>query len=57
MKKLYIATNKALAIVHQHDGEWVVDLATLRQLHSAPTWSFPPRPYTHHVRWMTPDPL
>src|SRR6266516_3884816 len=25
MKKLYIATNKALAIAHQHDGEWVVD--------------------------------
>lgn len=147
MKKLYIATDKALAIARQHDGEWVVDaqltglatqclavdpqqlaevycgtfghglwrsndagrtwenvgtniigeqvmavaisplerpqgesvvyagtepsaiyrsedggvswrdLATLRQLPSASTWSFPPRPYTHHVRWMTPDPL
>jgi photosystem II stability/assembly factor-like uncharacterized protein len=33
------------------------DLATLRQLPSASTWSFPPRPYTHHVRWITPDPL
>ncbi len=147
MKKLYIATNEALAIARQHDGEWVVDpqltglatqclavdpqqpgevycgtfgqglwhsndagrtwenvgtniireqvmsvaisplersngqsviyagtepsailrsadggatwrdLASLRQLPSAPTWSFPPRPYTSHVRWMTPDPL
>ena len=147
MKKLYIATDKALAIARQHDGEWVVDpqltgwatqclaidpqqpaevycgtfdqglwrsndagktwenvgtniigeqvmsvaispseranghsliyagtepsaifrsadggatwrdLATLRQLPSAPTWSFPPRPYTHHVRWITSDPL
>ena len=147
MKTLYIATDKALAIAHQHDGEWVVDsqltglathclavedhqpeevycgtfgqglwhstdagrtwenvgtniigeqvmsvaisplerhngqsviyagtepsaifrsadggatwrdLATLRQLPSVPTWSFPPRPYTSHVRWMTPDPL
>lgn len=33
------------------------DLTVLRQLPSAPTWSFPPRPYTSHVRWMTPDPL
>ncbi len=147
MKRLYIATDKALAIARQHDGEWVVDpqltglatqclavdpqhpeevfcgtfgqglwrsndagrtwenvgrsiigeqvisvaispvershgqsviyagtepsaifrsadggttwrdLATLRQLPSAPSWSFPPRPYTSHVRWMTPDPL
>ena len=147
MKKLYIATNQALAIARQHDGAWVVDpqltglaaqclavdpqypeevycgtfgqglwhstnagrtwenvgttiireqvmavaispvershgqsviyagtepsaifrsadggatwrdLATLRQLPSAPTWSFPPRPYTSHVRWITPDPL
>lgn len=147
MKKLYIATDKALTIAHQYDGEWVVDpqltgmatqclavdpqhpeeiycgtfgqglwgshnagrtwenvgtntigeqvtsvaisplertnglsvlyagtepstifrsadggatwqdLVTLRQLPSAPTWSFPPRPYTHHVRWITPDPL
>lgn len=22
---------------------------------SKPTWSFPPRPYTHHVRWIEPD--
>jgi hypothetical protein len=29
---------------------------TLRELPSAPTWSFPPRPYTHHVRWIQPDP-
>lgn len=27
----------------------------LRQLPSAATWSFPPRPWTHHVRWITPD--
>src|SRR5712691_10429707 len=33
------------------------ELAALRQLPSAPTWSFPPRPYTSHIRWITPDPL
>ena len=28
----------------------------LKALPSAPTWSFPPRPWTHHVRWIEPDP-
>src|SRR5262245_52827389 len=28
----------------------------LADLPSAPTWSFPPRPWTHHVRWIAPDP-
>ncbi len=28
----------------------------LRDLPSAPTWSFPPRPYTSHVRWIQLDP-
>jgi hypothetical protein len=29
---------------------------SLRALPSASTWSFPPRPWTHHVRWISPDP-
>ncbi len=29
----------------------------LRRIPSAPTWSFPPRPWTHHVRWIAPDPV
>jgi hypothetical protein len=32
-----------------------VDLAGLRALPSADTWSFPPRPQTHHVRWIEAD--
>lgn len=26
------------------------------QVPSVPTWFFPPRPWTHHVRWIAPDP-
>ena len=37
------------------DGGWV-ELATLREIPSAPTWSFPPRPWTSHVRWVAPSP-
>jgi len=29
----------------------------LLDLPSRPTWKFPPRPYTHHVRWIQPDPV
>ena len=28
----------------------------LHELPSVPEWSFPPRPETHHVRWISPDP-
>jgi photosystem II stability/assembly factor-like uncharacterized protein len=35
-------------------GSWI-ELAGLRGLPSAPTWSFPPRPETHHVRWIEAD--
>src|SRR5699024_6137939 len=28
----------------------------LLELPSKSTWSFPPRPHTHHVRWIEPDP-
>jgi photosystem II stability/assembly factor-like uncharacterized protein len=36
-------------------GNWR-ELESLRTLPSAPTWSFPPRPWTSHVRWIAPSP-
>jgi hypothetical protein len=32
------------------------ELETLLELPSRPTWSFPPRPWTSHVRWIAPSP-
>lgn len=32
------------------------ELESLRRIPSAPTWSFPPRPWTSHVRWIAPSP-
>jgi photosystem II stability/assembly factor-like uncharacterized protein len=29
----------------------------LNSLPSSKEWSFPPRPHTHHVRWIEPDPI
>jgi photosystem II stability/assembly factor-like uncharacterized protein len=40
----------------RRDGDPWHELATLRELPSAPTWSFPPRPWTSHVRWIAPSP-
>jgi hypothetical protein len=39
----------------RRNGEWE-ELSALRELPSAPTWSFPPRPWTSHVRWIAPSP-
>lgn len=36
-------------------GKTWADCPNLLRLPSEPTWSFPPRPYTHHVRWIQPD--
>ncbi|HET9213234.1 MAG TPA: hypothetical protein VFN93_00650 [Gaiellaceae bacterium] len=32
------------------------ELSSLLELPSQPTWSFPPRPWTSHVRWVAPSP-
>ncbi len=44
-------------LFHSADGgqSWQ-ELSALRSIPSAPTWSFPPRPWTSHVRWIAPDP-
>ncbi|MEA1932260.1 MAG: hypothetical protein U9O06_12030 [Euryarchaeota archaeon] len=36
-------------------GTWT-EKPGLTDLPSASEWSFPPRPHTHHVRWIEPDP-
>jgi photosystem II stability/assembly factor-like uncharacterized protein len=36
-------------------GSWR-ELDALLDLPSRPTWSFPPRPWTSHVRWIAPSP-
>jgi photosystem II stability/assembly factor-like uncharacterized protein len=37
-------------------GESWRELTGLLELPSRPTWSFPPRPWTSHVRWVAPNP-
>jgi photosystem II stability/assembly factor-like uncharacterized protein len=52
---LYAGCEPSALYVRRDGGAWE-ELATLRELPSAPTWSFPPRPWTSHVRWIAPSP-
>ncbi|MEO6893203.1 MAG: glycosyl hydrolase [Ktedonobacteraceae bacterium] len=54
---LYAGTEPGALFRSEDGGQTWQELTALRQLPSAPTWSFPPRPHTNHVRWITPDPL
>lgn len=54
---VYAGTEPSTLYRSEDGGSTWRELSALRQLPSAPTWSFPPRPYTSHVRWITPDPL
>jgi hypothetical protein len=44
-------------LFHSGDlGETWSELDALLELPSRPNWSFPPRPWTSHVRWIAPSP-
>jgi photosystem II stability/assembly factor-like uncharacterized protein len=52
---VYAGTEPSAVFRSIDGGESWVDLASLRALPSVDTWSFPPRPHTHHVRWIEAD--
>lgn len=54
---VYVGTEPSALYRSEDGGASWREMETLRHLPSAPTWSFPPRPYTSHIRWITPDPL
>jgi photosystem II stability/assembly factor-like uncharacterized protein len=53
---LYAGCEPSMLFVSLDRGETWSELAALREIPSAPTWSFPPRPWTSHVRWIAPSP-
>jgi photosystem II stability/assembly factor-like uncharacterized protein len=52
---LYAGTEPSRLFVARDGGGWT-ELEALQDIPSKPRWSFPPRPWTHHVRWIAPDP-
>jgi photosystem II stability/assembly factor-like uncharacterized protein len=53
---VYAGCEPSMLFVSRDRGESWTELASLREIPSAPTWSFPPRPWTSHVRWIAPSP-
>lgn len=54
---VYAGTEPSALFRSEDGGESWRELPGLADLPSSSEWSFPPRPHTHHVRWIEPDPL
>ncbi len=52
---LYAGTQPSTLFRSDDGGESWRELRTLKELPSSSTWSFPPNPSTHHVRWIEID--
>jgi hypothetical protein len=53
---LYAGTEPSRLFVARESGGAWTELEALQTIPSRSRWSFPPRPWTHHVRWIAPDP-
>ncbi len=53
---VYAGTEPSALYRSDDRGETWDELTSLLILPSRPTWSFPPRPWTSHVRWIAPSP-
>jgi photosystem II stability/assembly factor-like uncharacterized protein len=53
---IYAGTEPSALYRSDDGGDTWLELRTLLELPSQPTWSFPPRPWTSHVRWIAPNP-
>jgi photosystem II stability/assembly factor-like uncharacterized protein len=52
---IYAGTEPSAVFRSSDGGSTWHECHGLTALPSAATWSFPPRPHTHHVRWIAPD--
>jgi photosystem II stability/assembly factor-like uncharacterized protein len=53
---VYAGCEPSMLFRSEDGGRTWRELAALRSIPSAPTWRFPPRPWTSHVRWIAPNP-
>jgi hypothetical protein len=54
---VYAGTEPSALFRSDDGGATWQECSGFLSLPSARTWSFPPRPETHHVRWIAPDPI
>jgi photosystem II stability/assembly factor-like uncharacterized protein len=55
LNKVYAGTEPSAFYTSNDGGESWERMNSLNDLPSSKSWSFPPRPWTHHVRWIEPD--
>jgi photosystem II stability/assembly factor-like uncharacterized protein len=53
--KVYAGTEPSALYVSSDGGDSWERMKSLNDLPSSKSWSFPPRPWTHHIRWIEPD--
>jgi photosystem II stability/assembly factor-like uncharacterized protein len=53
--KVYAGTEPSAFYVSNDGGGSWKRMDALNKLPSSKSWSFPPRPWTHHIRWIEPD--
>jgi photosystem II stability/assembly factor-like uncharacterized protein len=53
---VYVGTEPSRLFRSDDGGDSWRELEALLELPSRPNWSFPPRPWTSHVRWIAPSP-
>jgi photosystem II stability/assembly factor-like uncharacterized protein len=53
--KVYVGTEPSALYISNDGGNSWEKMDALNNLPSSTSWSFPPRPWTHHVRWIEPD--
>jgi photosystem II stability/assembly factor-like uncharacterized protein len=53
---VWAGTEPSALFVSRDGGETWEERPALQEIPSKPRWSFPPRPWTSHVRWIAPSP-
>ena len=53
--KLFVGMEPSIIYSSLDGGNTWKKIDEFNKLPSSSTWSFPPRPWTHHVRWIEPD--
>jgi photosystem II stability/assembly factor-like uncharacterized protein len=53
---VYAGTEPSRLFRSRDGGDSWEELVALQEIPSRPNWSFPPRPWTSHVRWIAPSP-
>lgn len=54
--RMFVGTEPSHLYRSDDDGDTWFELEALQDIGSRPEWSFPPRPWTHHVRTIAPHP-